>query len=292
MNYFEQKIYRYNLKTQKQIIYMFSFIIICSFLFTTTFYRKCLVEGRDLRAAIFFMILINLSIIIIGLVNYAYTKRFQIKQVKNGFEIRGLFKKRNIYFSEITRFNLRFIMGYNLMVLYLENRNKIIISSELENSEELFSYVKNNVEIEKCFQNYIRKWLSFFAVIAITFLYFLIYFVGKIKLSLGSVLNWWFVHLFFIVLLINLWQAANFISTEEGRVVLRRRFLKDIILPWQDIKERGKVGLEYERRFIWDIWVCTITLDNKKIVFDKLIDNGEELLKIVAEKTNLPFLNT
>lgn len=281
-------IYKYSKNRRKITIYTSIFLIIFYQILSVILYYVYLTQGRDFKGNIPFILLINLFLIMMGLVGYNYDKKFKIIQFVDRFEIISLFKKRVIYFKDIINYSSRFIIGDETIKLHLKDRKIITIGSWLENYEELSRSIKNNFMFDKKFEYPVAKivWLTFVIIFVILYFY-----IGP-QFPISEILiDWWIMHSLFLILLYYFWKSSRSITVIDNEARLHRPFLRDLILNLREVGEKGKVILEYERRFIWDIWVCTITLDNKRIVFDKLIDNGEELLKIIAEKTGFSFLS-
>ncbi|MDP2938463.1 MAG: hypothetical protein Q8O13_00025 [Candidatus Omnitrophota bacterium] len=288
----ENKFYGFERETKKKSsVFFFVFALVIPICLGLFFYYYAPRHGLNLREILLSLIVIQAFIVLVLGIIFIYVRKFRIRVSNNKLEIESLFSKKAIPLSNIIKYGLYSRIGTGeALLLYTIDGKRIAIDDEIEEFNEWFEFFKKKIPCNFKFEySFFRKGILAMVIFLMSSYVFAL--MPPRESFYSFILNLSPVHLGILYFIFLFWKSSFSISFTDTFFQLKRPFIKSIIFSWQNIKDRGKVELKYERRFIWDIWVCTITLDNKKIVFDKFIDNGEELLKIVAEKTNSPFLS-
>lgn len=243
-------------------------------------------------------IYIFLAILIMLMVYFFYfwlrRRTFCIKVNDDGLTISRFDKVRKINWEEINYYVYQCGHPYWFLSLHLTNEKRINLYGKLEDFDELVGYVKEKIKYNpREFQYTIRRMLGFiFTIYSIA---------GAGIMIIIPLIYWlvgrksWFELLGFILLALILFGGGLLeqlrisqikIFVNDDGLLMKPWLGKQVFISWLEIRNGAQIELStHQATIVTRIPKITIRVKNNSISFCKDLDNIDELVSIIEQKT-------
>ncbi len=228
-------------------------------------------------------------------------KTFSIKVNENGITLKRFDKTMRIEWQKVNSFIYQCGHPYWFFSLALDNDKRVNIHGEIENYESLFKFIKNKISHQNTeFRYTIRRKLTLMLLLGIivTFLFSITIVLSRIDVAkrmspydaIGIPIL--LIALTCMAVLVQFIKAFNVFFITEKCLSVRTSLGKHISISWPEIS--GNVRIDYGKsQATFTQWIdkFTIITDNSTISFCEDLDNIDEFLEIIYNKSGLRILS-